>query len=218
MKTRRLDKDFDGSDSRVVSLASDLAQDRLGLKKEVYDEMAKDVTMVIHVSLLSLVSSFRSNEELTDPSSPFYQNAWSVNFLLDVSSFEPGIIGAINLMKLALVPSTPGDFYFSSSVSSVFGWAGPGPVPEAVTESPSNAQNMGYARSKWVVEKLCETITESTPLLAGVLREFSSLDTCSPRGRLNFSLFPRLQELVRWSETRWKVAGTRARRSRSSSR
>jgi thioester reductase-like protein len=52
MKTRRLDKDFDGSDPRVVSLASDLAHDQLGLKKEVYDEMAKDVTMVIHVSLL----------------------------------------------------------------------------------------------------------------------------------------------------------------------
>lgn len=29
---------------------------------------------------------------------------------------------------------------------------------------------MGYARSKWVTEKLCEIISEETPLQAGVLR------------------------------------------------
>lgn len=46
-------------------------------------------------------------------------------------------------MQLCLKPSTPANFYFSSSVSSVFAWPGPGLVPEAVTEKPEYAQNMG---------------------------------------------------------------------------
>lgn len=44
---------LDKADSRVVSLASDLGEDNLGLDKAVYDEIASKVTMVIHVSRFS---------------------------------------------------------------------------------------------------------------------------------------------------------------------
>lgn len=74
----------------------------------------------------------------------FVQNAWLVNFNVQIASFEPHIRGAVNLMKLCLgPPTTPAHYYFSSSVSSVFAWPGPGPVPEIVTEDPECAQNMG---------------------------------------------------------------------------
>lgn len=73
-------------------------------------------------------------------------------------------------MKLALAPSTVGGFYFTSSVSSVAKYKGPDNVPESVMTDFSTAQDMGYAQSKWVTEKLCEIVSDETPLHAGVLR------------------------------------------------
>lgn len=71
-----------------------------------------------------------------------------MNFLLSISSFETSIAGVLHLMRLAVAdPSTPAaHFYFASSVSAVFAWPGPGDVPEEVTDDPSVAQDMGYAR------------------------------------------------------------------------
>lgn len=74
------------------------------------------------------------------PLTPYPQN-------LNISSFEPHIRGACNLIKLCLESPTVADFYFASSVSSVMAWPGPGPVPEAVTNDTSVAQGMGYEDS-----------------------------------------------------------------------
>ncbi|KAG8964763.1 hypothetical protein FRC03_001374 [Tulasnella sp. 419] len=135
------------NDPRVVCLASDLSADMLGLQSDVHEEIARSVTLIIH-------------------------NAWAVNFNLAIASFEPHIRGAVNLMKLGLASPYPErtSFYFSSSVSAVAGWKGPSIVPEQVTDDPAVAQNMGYARSKWVTEKLVEIAALTTPLRAGVLR------------------------------------------------
>ncbi|KAH7929842.1 putative aminoadipate reductase [Leucogyrophana mollusca] len=147
MKARKLLSRYTKANGRVVSLASDLAADKLGLRAEVYDEIARRATLVVH-------------------------NAWAVNFNLGISSFETHIRGAVNLINLALASphSHPADFYFASSVSAVAAWPGPGSVPEAVTDDPFVAQGLGYAQSKWVTEKLCQLASQATPIRAGVLR------------------------------------------------
>ncbi|KAI5478357.1 hypothetical protein MNV49_005208 [Pseudohyphozyma bogoriensis] len=134
-----------GDDPRVISLASDFAEENLGLTAARYAEIAKEVTCILH-------------------------NAWSVNFNLSMSSFEPHVRGACNFIKLQLDSDYLASFYFASSVSAVASWPGPGNVPEAVTPDPETAQDMGYARSKWVTEKLCQIASETTPARAVVLR------------------------------------------------
>ncbi|KAG6378292.1 male sterility protein-domain-containing protein [Boletus reticuloceps] len=132
---------------RIVALAADLPAVRLGLDGERYRQIASRVTVIIH-------------------------NAWAVNFNLGISSFEMHIRGAVNLMHLALSSprSQPAKFFFASSVSAVANWPGPGLVPEAVTDNPVVAQEMGYAQSKWVMEKLCQIAARTTPMHTAVLR------------------------------------------------
>ncbi|KAL8281447.1 hypothetical protein RQP46_006131 [Phenoliferia psychrophenolica] len=142
----RISKVARGSvDPRVVALASDFSQDRLGLSRQRYEEIAQGVTLVLH-------------------------NAWSVNFNLNITSFEPHIRGAHNLIKLCLESSHLADFYFASSISAVGAWPGSGRIPERVTEDPAMAMDMGYGQSKWVTEKICEITSQSTPVRAVVLR------------------------------------------------
>lgn len=148
MNTRRVTGNLRGdTDSRLVSLASDLSAPNLGLDRAVYDEIASSVTMVLHVRLLSRPRRSCVVLGLTTASLVHSQNAWQVNFLLATPSFEPHIKGVHNLMTLAVSnPSQSAHLYFASSVSAVFAWPGPGDVPEAVTDDPAVAQNMGYAR------------------------------------------------------------------------
>lgn len=56
MATRGLTLEKD--DARVVSLASDLGEENLGMKREVYDAIGEEVTMVVHVSLVSSLSFY----------------------------------------------------------------------------------------------------------------------------------------------------------------
>ncbi|KAF8839463.1 L-aminoadipate-semialdehyde dehydrogenase [Paxillus ammoniavirescens] len=147
MKSRKLLRRFSTAGNRVISLAADLPADRLGLEDNKYLEIVNRATLIIH-------------------------NAWAVNFNLGISSFETHIRGAVNLMNLALSSphSHPSKFFFASSVSAVASWPGPRDVPEAVTDDPFVAQDMGYAQSKWVTEKLCQIASHTTPMHTGVLR------------------------------------------------
>lgn len=78
-------------------------------------------------------------------------NAWSVNFNMGVSSFENHIQGARNLLDFSF--RSDARFFFVSSVSAA---ARSGSViPEAHLNHLTDAQQMGYARSKLVAERLC---------------------------------------------------------------
>ncbi|KAG1862517.1 L-aminoadipate-semialdehyde dehydrogenase [Suillus subalutaceus] len=147
MKTRKLSSHYEKVKLRVKALASDLSTDKLGLQSDMYNEIATRATLIIH-------------------------NAWAVNFNLGISSFEPHIRGAVNLINLALASPhpRPADFYFASSISAVGAWRGPDSIPEAITDDPSVAQGLGYAQSKWITEKLCQVASQQTPIRAGVLR------------------------------------------------
>lgn len=137
--------------SKVVSLAADVNNsNRLGLESaESYETIRASATAIIH-------------------------NAWPVNFNLSLSSFEPHIGGAVNLINLAQSSERevrPAVF-FSSSVSTVQGgkWFEAKTCPEDFMSEPGTAAGMGYGRSKWVVEKTLERAAKEKQARVGVFR------------------------------------------------
>ncbi|KIY64013.1 NAD(P)-binding protein, partial [Cylindrobasidium torrendii FP15055 ss-10] len=133
-------------ESKLVSYSSTVQAPFLGLTEEQYESLRSEVTDVIH-------------------------NAWPVNFVMNVDSFDEHIGGSANLMNLALEApwSEPATFLFSSSIScrmaSPDKYAGEDFPPTTAT-----AAGTGYAQGKWVVEKLSEAAAEKTGLPVAVLR------------------------------------------------
>lgn len=134
---------------KMISLAADLSDEKLGLSSTAYDEVTANLRSVIHC-------------------------AWSVNFNMRLSSFEKSnIAGVANLISLCEatkkgVASTPSaSFNFCSSVSTV-SRATEDPIPERLPELEWT-QGMGYAQSKTVAEHLCARAAENG-VTARVLR------------------------------------------------
>lgn len=92
-------------------------------------------------------------------------NAWSVNFNMGVSSFEDQIQGERNLLDFSFKASAR--FFFVSSVSAAV--RSGSVVTESHLAHLTDAQQMGYARSKLVAERLC-LHAERAGLDARVLR------------------------------------------------
>lgn len=117
---------------RIVCLASDLTKPQLGLDADSWQHLVQNTSCVIH-------------------------NGWPVNFNMSVESFSSALNGTVELMNL--LSQTQGTqsprFIFSSSVSASARRRG-GVVEETISQDPRDAQEMGYARSKWIVERLCE--------------------------------------------------------------
>lgn len=132
---------------KLIAIPADFGKDSLGLDREVYNEIASEITGLIHC-------------------------AWSVNFNLGLGSFEADCIaGAHNLIALCLKAQRPepATFNFCSSVSAVAATKG-GFVPEALPESLESAQSMGYAQSKLVTEHICVKSAKSYGIKTRVLR------------------------------------------------
>ncbi|KAF7588876.1 hypothetical protein BBP40_005061 [Aspergillus hancockii] len=133
---------------KIVALPAQLGAEDLGLASSILGELRRSLTKVIHV-------------------------AWAVNFTLGVRSFEAqhirGIHNLINLCLSSQRPS-PAGFYFCSSISVAAGT----PLPATIAEGPipdlSQAQPMGYARSKLVAERIIQAAAEKTGMVAKVLR------------------------------------------------
>lgn len=97
-----------------------------------------------------------------------FQNAWPVNFNLALPSFGTHIAGAVALLNLCLAEGAA--FFFSSSISCRQG-APDATCAEDFAATPATAAGTGYARSKWVVEKLLERAGAHAPgLTVGALR------------------------------------------------
>ncbi|KAK7060800.1 hypothetical protein VNI00_000533 [Paramarasmius palmivorus] len=126
-----------------ASYAADPNQNLLGLTEEEYATIKSEVTDVVH-------------------------NAWPVNFVLAIDSFDAHIGGSVNLMNLCL-QSPYAVFYYSSSVSCRQGSRDP-TCSEDYPSDPSTAAGTGYAQGKWVVEKLCERAAQDRNLKVGVFR------------------------------------------------
>ncbi|PYH76299.1 NRPS-like enzyme [Aspergillus uvarum CBS 121591] len=134
--------------SKIIALPSQFGREDLGLPVAVVDDLRQSLTKVIHA-------------------------AWAVNFTLGVQSFEQQHIrGVHNLINLCLssTRTSPAEFYFCSSISAAAGT----PLPATIAEGPipelAHAQNMGYARSKLVAERIIQAAAETTGMVAKVLR------------------------------------------------
>jgi thioester reductase-like protein len=137
----------DTARSKLIALPSDLSQPTLGLDPSTYNTLTSELTDIIHC-------------------------AWSVNFNMQLSSFEKdSIAGLKHLIDLALKTQrpTPASLNFCSSASTVFNTPGHD-IPEALPSTLTSAQHMGYAQSKLVAEHICMNAAQTTPLRARVLR------------------------------------------------
>ncbi|KAH0610095.1 uncharacterized protein H6S33_012641 [Morchella sextelata] len=135
LKARKL-PGLGGVGPKVMAVAAELGCEYLGLDKRIYDQLKKEVTRVIHA-------------------------AWAVNFVASLESFEKDhIAGAHNLINLALESTNCAKFYFCSSTAAVLGdFKHPETIQEAFTNDPHTAAPLGYSRSKWVTEKICQKLS-----------------------------------------------------------
>ncbi|TKY90272.1 hypothetical protein EX895_000270 [Sporisorium graminicola] len=132
----KLEELASSSNTSILCLASDLAKPNLGLSPASWRLVSGKTTCVIH-------------------------NGWPVNFNMSVQSFRGAIQGSVNLINLvAQTPATTTPrFIFSSSISAIMGKAAP-QVDEQYPDRVTDAIQMGYGRSKWIVEKLCSYAQE----------------------------------------------------------
>ncbi|KAK0784708.1 putative NRPS-like protein biosynthetic cluster [Friedmanniomyces endolithicus] len=133
----------DANDEKVVVLQAALGDSRLGLSDDMYERIASEATIIMHV-------------------------AWSVNFRMKLRSFvKDNIAGVTHLINLALASprAEPPRFAFCSSVASAMAYHGADSlVPERVIDDTSAATALGYSQSKWVAEQICWRASESTRL------------------------------------------------------
>ncbi|SNX83035.1 related to alpha-aminoadipate reductase [Melanopsichium pennsylvanicum] len=137
LKARGLTPSSSTSNVQIVSLAADISKPHLGLSEREYDDLASNVTCVIH-------------------------NGWPVNFVLSVESFLPVLTGTVQLMNLAgqSTACRSPRFLFSSSISVALNTPKP-LIHETILNDLSYTHAIGYAHSKWIVEKLCRYAEEA---------------------------------------------------------
>lgn len=143
-KNLLLDDLAPASMAKLTCLSTDLAAADLGLTPAEYGEIKATVTSIIH-------------------------NAWSVNFNMNLESFEPNIASVAHLLRLAKSPTKKDEsraFVFISSIAAVGGVRGAHGAeerfyPDMKEASPFN----GYGESKWVSEQICAEASSSARVL-----------------------------------------------------
>ncbi|KAI8635594.1 acetyl-CoA synthetase-like protein [Xylariaceae sp. FL1651] len=133
---------------RVRFLETNLAAPNLGLTQDDYASLAAETTTIVH-------------------------NAYSVNFLMPVQSFEPQIQGLLNLLKLAQDGAHSPAIVFVSSIAAALPASGTrNVVKEAVldVEDASSLMQQGYGQSKFICEKLVEKYVSMSKGKGAILR------------------------------------------------
>ncbi|KAK7750271.1 putative NRPS-like protein biosynthetic cluster [Diatrype stigma] len=131
-------------DERVVCLPCALSDTNLGLSGDIRKSILEEATLFLHA-------------------------AWTVNFRLRLSSFDDDLRGTSHLVQFAMRASA--QFCFISSTAAVSNTPR-GIVPEAISSDPMDSSSLGYARSKWVSERICssafDTYSETESAAKGV--------------------------------------------------
>lgn len=125
---------MDPTYSKIKCHQCKLSDPALGLHPSTYKDLTTRTTLVIHA-------------------------AWAVNFSTRLSSFvKDHIAGLRNLIDFALASkkTNPLRFLFCSSTASVLGSQSTSPIAERISHDPMSASPLGYSRSKWVAESICE--------------------------------------------------------------
>ena len=133
---------LDTSTSTIHFHPCNLSQPDLGLTVETFNDLANRVTLIIHA-------------------------AWTVNFATRLPSFvKDNIVGLHNLISLTVTSSrsTPPRFVFCSSTASAMAFEGEVSIPEYILDDPRVASPIGYSRSKWVAEQICNQAHHKTYL------------------------------------------------------
>ena len=135
---------LDMGSPRICCHPCKLSESTLGLDEDLYSSLAVHATAIIHA-------------------------AWAVNFSMRLSSFKDHLAGLENLIDFAnFSKSHPPRFLFCSSTASVLGHHKKSSIPESISHDPHSASPLGYSRSKWVAEAICEQAYHRTPLQGNI--------------------------------------------------
>ena len=134
---------------KITYFAVDLGAPQLGLENQDFDVLVKDVHVIVH-------------------------NAWKVDFIQPLSSFESQVQGVRNLVDLSLKSSFKPRIMFISSVASVMNRAmtvGNGFASETVPiDDCTAALGYGYAESKYVAERVLHEANQRAGVPVSILR------------------------------------------------
>ncbi|RCI16233.1 hypothetical protein L249_3145 [Ophiocordyceps polyrhachis-furcata BCC 54312] len=119
-------------DAKVGCIPYDISSTGLGLEETHRQLLLRETTAIVHL-------------------------AWAVNFSFPLGSFEHHIAGTRELISMAVESCSR--FFFISSTAAVSLCAST-PVPERLSERAADASPLGYARSKWVTERVCAAASE----------------------------------------------------------
>ncbi|GJJ11666.1 putative secondary metabolism biosyntheticenzyme [Clathrus columnatus] len=134
-------------DPKVVYVEGDLSVPGFGVAKELYEEMNKSVTTIIH-------------------------NAWPVKFTKPLTDFEVNLRGVRNLIDFSLQSPhlSPPRILFMSSIGMVKAWANIPLIPNTPFMDVDLVGESGYGESKWVAERILAIASEETELKPLIIR------------------------------------------------
>ncbi|RGP77193.1 hypothetical protein FLONG3_4708 [Fusarium longipes] len=127
-----LEQSEEGKD-KIFCLPCKLTDSNLGLSDNHREDILRNVGLIIH-------------------------SAWAVNFSLRLPSFEDQIISTRNLASLSAEAGA--HFIFVSSIAAVSD-SKSRPIHEKLSQDPSEASPLGYSRSKWVAEHVCDALNNN---------------------------------------------------------
>ncbi|KAE8548968.1 hypothetical protein EYB25_009351 [Talaromyces marneffei] len=130
-------KGFSISLNKVIPLYADITEENFGLKTaEMYKTMKLLVTHVIHC-------------------------AWAVNFAIQLTAFEPQLLGLHNLLAFGLESDRNARVLFCSSIGTAQATPGTATIASAMLPSFDSCSSMGYSQSKLVGEHIVESATKN---------------------------------------------------------
>lgn len=133
---------------KMTFLRYNLSEPNLGLEHGVYESVAESVTHIIH-------------------------SAWDLNFLRSLDSYASSHLKGIQyLVDFAALAKRLTCLVFLSTVATATAWAEThnDPIPETIMDDWNAAENMGYAESKSIAERLLAAASEKSGLRTAVCR------------------------------------------------
>lgn len=133
--------------TRVTFLPVDLSKPYFALSHSTYKTLLHNVTHILH-------------------------NAWSVNFNLSLQSFQPHIHGVRNFIDFSTNSAHNASIFFISTIGTAMGWpaAHEGNMPEEIVDDWSLPQQMGYAESKYISERLLDEASRVSGMPIAICR------------------------------------------------